>query len=257
MSRPVRKTRPSKRRAPKPPVEAPAPAPSPVRPDRTCDRCERERHYCPENKKLCYRHYVEEYCPIDFVFHRDVPAWAIEALQEEALHNRLANQWNPGKPYVVVHVFSRREAHTPLWKERWERSASHLQKQHDKPWAYRGFCEHFHGKIVLIVDDVGVETRDSLQWIFWHELGHMAVSEMDLIDNTFMREDDANRVHEKARELGWNDDIKHEALSEEIFVNRIATSIVGQDLNRLWFRTRANAYLDRGAVEPSPAEAAS
>jgi hypothetical protein len=180
-----------------------------------------------------------------------VPAFAIEALQDDALHNRIAGQWQMGKPYVVVHVFSRREAHTPVWKERWERSASYPHRQHDEPWAYRGFCNHYHAKIVLIVDDVGVETYRSVQWVFWHELGHMAVSEMDLIDDTFAREDDRAKLHEQK----GDPDTLHEALAEEQFVNRIATSIVGEDLNRLWFRARVNAYLECGSVEPSPAEA--
>lgn len=215
-----------------------------------CQRCEREYHYVPDDKKLCYRHYVEEYCPIDFVFHRDVPQWAVDALLDENVQNRIAGQWKAGMPHVVVHLFSRDEAHSPIWKERWERSPSHPHRHHDAPWAYRGFCAHWHGRIVIIVDDVGVETPESVQWIFWHELGHMAVSEMDLIDDTFQREDE--RVDWKAI---TDDDIRHETLSEELFVNRIATSIVGQDLNRIWFRLRVNEYLARQAAPASESAA--
>jgi hypothetical protein len=214
-------------------------AEAPPRDEKLCDLCDRRYHYAPDDRKLCYRHYVTEYLPIDFVFHRGVPAFAREVLESDEVSNRLTHAWNQLMPHVTVHVFSRKESESPSWKRQWEMSRSHPGRPHDKPWAYRGWCSHHKGVIVILVDDVGIETAESIEWIFWHELGHMAVSEVPLVDNTFSREDSASTVDQS----GFDEDQKHEALSEELFVNRIATSIVGADLNRLWWRARVNAYL--------------
>lgn len=219
-------------------VETPAETP-PVRTDRQCHRCDREYHYAPDDKKLCYRCYVAEYLPISFVWHRDVPAFAREVIESEGVNNRLAAQWTHWMPHVTVHFFSRKESESPTWKTSWEQSRSHPTRPHDKPWAYRGLCDSYKARILILVDDVGIETPASIEWIFWHELGHMAVSQINLVDATFSREDSART----ADMSGWDADARHEALHEEQFVNRVATSIVGRDLNRLWWRARVNAHL--------------
>jgi hypothetical protein len=200
-----------------------------------CDRCDRPSHYVPNApdgtpKQLCYRHYAAEYCPVSLVFHRDVPSWAVDALTSESHSQQICENWRSNAPPVTVHVFHRSEVETVDWKRNWEDWLGYHTKAYRPPYGYRGWCKYHDKEVVLLVDET--ETSDSLRWLFWHELGHMAVGASPLINKHF------DRVNGPGFRYDWQDDDAHEACAEEQFVNALATRLVGGDYNRHWWRRR-------------------
>jgi hypothetical protein len=202
---------------------------------RICVECGDDAAWFMEGKELCTRHRVERYTPLSMVHHRDVPEWARAVFTSTTMLNNLAVLWRITMPHVTTHVFHRSEAHTVAWANEWVLKHNPELKQHAPPYYQRGWSSYACREIVLLVDET--ETPESLAWIFYHELAHIAVDHVPYLAGVFNQEDrEAGRT---VYEIG--DDHAHEAHSIEQFCNRVATSYAGACYDRLWWRRRADA----------------
>lgn len=211
--------------------------------DRPCDNHpDRDWHYGPKGKRLCVTCYVQDYAPISFVYHRDLPDWVKPRFESEEVGEWLQKIWahDSNTPQVVVHVFSREEANTMVWHNRWHWRAS--EQKPALPYAYRAWADYYNARIILIVDET--ETPESIGWILLHELGHIMVKHNDYLESVLAIENKAN-----GNPNAHLNDEEHEKCAEELFVNRLATAFVGQDLNRLWWRVRVNEFLAKPKAE--------
>lgn len=213
-----------------------------------CVICQADVSHCLDGKDLCTRHFVEQYVPLSFVLHRDLPAWVRGALEEDNLLRSLSVLWPERMPHVTIHVFSRAEAHTVAWANNWRLRHDHRPKAHPDPYYERGWSSYPLREIVLLVDDT--ETPASLAWLLYHELSHIGIEHVPLFDALFRREDRA--AGRLTYEVG--DDHAHEAHADEQFCNRVATAFVGFSYDRLWWRPRVLATeAERRARELSDA----
>lgn len=196
---------------------------------------------------LCSGCAIREWpCPIRFVFHFGVPEWARSRLATvETLKN--LNSWfgehstAPVEDFVV-HFFHRREAETLSWLHKWDPQRS---RKPVEPYSYRGWCDY--RRIVVLVDET--ETPDSIAWITYHELAHLACSRSRMIDQAM----DQENKNEGRTGYEWKDDAGHEADSEERLVNRVATAWMGgKEYARPWWRPRVAALLSGATQLPDP-----
>lgn len=193
---------------------------------------EKSRYFCNE---CAIRRWD---CPIHFVFHDLVPQEVKDRFLTVEMLRRLNKWFKHSTGYFPVHVFSRRQAETVEWMRFW--STRGLKP--DKPYSYRGYCRY--DRIVLLFDET--ETLDSFEWILYHELGHHACNKNEMFDDAVAEE---NKIEGRTT-YEWEDDVGHEADSEERLVNRIATAYMGgREYARPWWRPRVNAKL-KG--EPMP-----
>jgi hypothetical protein len=195
-----------------------------------------------EGKDYCSECYVASEVPLKFVFHSDVEPWVKETYTSEEFCKTIAEVWKKSgrMPFITVHVFTRAEASELEWHLRWlERGYNKMEKQ--RPYyGYRAWADYWSNRIVILTDDT--ETTESLQWIFWHELGHICVRAAPLFERATQKENKRNEFGD----YSWEDDEQHERCAEEQFVNHVATMMIGgKNLNRLWWRERVNEKLAR------------
>lgn len=227
---------------------------------RTCNRCQFSGPY--EDQKwlwlpqpfgesagvyLCEKCSIAEWpCPIRLVFHMGTPDWARTRIASaEMLQNLRAwfGEYSlaPVEDFVV-HYFHRREAERLKWLFQWDPNREHTPIA---PYSYRGWCDY--RRIVVLVDET--ETPDSVLWLTYHELAHMACSRTRMIDQAM----DQENKNEGRKGYEWKDDAGHEADSEERLVNRVATAWSGgKEYARPWWRPRVVAHLAGSTALPDP-----
>jgi hypothetical protein len=182
-------------------------------------------------------------CQIDVRFHFGVPQWAVDAIKNPTVFKTIHNGFKKWNCKCTIHYFHRREAETPFWQRQWD---EHRGIYGTEPYSYRGWCRGWNGEIIVLVDET--ETPESLQWITYHELGHLACANLTFVDNAWEKE---NKL-EGRDTYNWKDDAAHEADSEEQFCNRIATAYCdGKLMGRFWWRPRVDAFL-KGDPMPDP-----
>lgn len=217
----------------------------------TCTRCQQAKvNYVPDQHRLCRACYVDWYVPLSFVLRRDLPAWVEPTLRGSETLEPLLRFWDRDRmPHVTVYVFSRAETQTVAWQFRWWRDAMEAKVLPD--YGVRGWADYYRGQIVLLVDET--ETPDSLRWLLFHELGHIATAHVPMIDRAW---DEKNKRAGRTT-YNWLDDDAHESDAEEQFVNELATLYAGASYDRHWWRRRVFAA-QRGTLaeaQPVPAPA--
>lgn len=229
-----------------------SPVPTPCCPCTTCgaQTC-KEEHGCAylkngatgEHDRVCYACAVKAWqCPVQFVFEHGLPAWVEPHMRRREVLERLQSWFRNGERCTVNFV-NRATTETVEWQYRWQQWERTRPPR--KPYSYRGYCGA--GTVVIIVDALGIETPESVEWLTYHELAHHE-------QQTAAHMSDAAWNHENKNEgrsgYEWEDDAGHEADSEERHVNRVATAYMGgKEYARPWWRPRVNAVL---AGQPLP-----
>lgn len=98
---------------------------------------------------------------------------------------------------------------------------------------YRGGL--YNKEIYVIVNKH--ETKDSLSWIFLHELAHWII-EINPILSTYIDKKEKNLIKNMVkRKLSTED--REELSYEECFADVFATVILGKDFNNAWLNNRS------------------
>jgi hypothetical protein len=211
----------------------------------TCVRCgvestEKDCKWLKKNneyRKACAKCQLEVWdVPIYFIFHWGIPDWVEPHMKSTRVFDNL-RQWFRSGPPCYVHFFLRSEVDTLGWQYRW--NIWDHENLPRGPYSYRGWCGD--RRIIIIVDDNGIETPESIEWITYHELGHHECqSRAFMADAAFS----AENKNDGRTTYAWQDDEGHEADSEERHVNRLATAFMGgREYARPWWRKRVNAFL--------------
>lgn len=183
--------------------------------------------------------------PVTFVFDWGLPAWVEPRMRSMPVLERLQKWFRTG-PRCVVHFVNRKETESLAWQYRWN-EWDHASVPRN-PWSYRGYC--IGERIVVIVDSLGVETPDSIEWITYHELAHLEQSQRANMSNEAWRLENKN---EGRTGYDWESDAGHEADSEERHVNRVATAFMGgKEYARPWWRPRVLAAQAGEPIPPDP-----
>jgi len=107
---------------------------------------------------------------------------------------------------------------------------------------FRAWNDYEDKTVIVFVDEA--ETDESIFWLIIHEIMHIEIrSGWLLLYSGLYRE-----VEKKARKLDLSfggylnlirrDDDLHESDPEEEICNRVATSLIGKDCGRKWWRSR-------------------
>lgn len=179
--------------------------------------------------------------PIQFIFAHGIPKHIRNHMQSARVLKRL-NQWFHNCAPAVVYFQHRKKSETLEWQHAWEGYGKPR-----KPYSFRGWCGN--SRILVLVDSDGIETPESIEWITYHELGHLEQQRTSRMSDAAWSEENKN---EGRTTYEWEADAGHEADSEERHVNRVATAFMGgKEYARPWWRARVNAFLV-GAPLPDP-----
>lgn len=144
---------------------------------------------------------------------------------------------------VNVHVWDRRlvDGNQAWWTEI---QGSRAPRPDVPPaYSYRAFAKQREREIHVLLDET--ETADSLLWIVLHELTHIALNDARFLRYMFAHEDES-AGRDGAFVPGRDDDAAHEALAEEQFCNRVASSFFlgnAPSFDRAWWRARVEAQM--------------
>jgi hypothetical protein len=182
--------------------------------------------------------------PIKLVFHWGIPTWVESTIRTKRILSNLQLWFNHRSP-CVIHYVSREEADTVAWQSNWVARDRWDEKARGS-FSYRGYCDW--GTIVVLVDSVGIETPESLEWITYHELGHHECQRIaKMVDQACSVTNKNNGLIE----YNWQDDDAHESDAEEQHVNRMATAFMGgREYARPWWRKRVDAWKAGESVLP-------
>lgn len=179
-------------------------------------------------------------CSVHFVWGFGIPEEVKARFLTLKMLERL-RQWDVPTRTKPVYVFHRRETESTYWLSRWDQRAQYCRP--GAPYGYRGWCSYDH--ILLLWDET--ETPDSMEWLLYHELGHVACSRAKMFDMAMSRENEI----EGRTAYAWQDDEAHEEDSEERLVNRVATAHMdGIERARPWWRPRVIGFQRGYSVLP-------